>query len=557
MLNHLHVRDFAIVDELTLEFDAGMTTLTGETGAGKSILLDALGLALGDRAASDTVRPGAERAEINVTFDIGTLPACQAWLQAQELDDEGECMVRRVVQANGRSRGFINGRPVPLQQLRELGEQLVDIHGQHEHQSLMRRDIQRSIVDDHAGNDELLRDAARLHQALGECETEMDDLRGGFEDQDARRDLLRYQTGELEGLDLSTEGLEALNAEHRRLANAGTLAETSQRLLQMLYEEEHAAQSIIGQGLRELEESLDKDPALGEVHEQLAGAQAHLEEAVSGLRHHLDSIDLDPARLAEVEERISNLSDLARKHQVREEELGDVHERLCRELEALEHSDERLEELQQRHGALTREYRDVAEKLRERRRNAAAALGDSVTAQLAELSMTGAAFRIDVTPRESGQPTPHGLDDISFQVRTNAGQPFGPLNRIASGGELSRLSLAIQVAAAGTTHIPTLIFDEADAGIGGGVAEVVGRQLRRLGEYHQVLCVTHLPQVASQAHHHLQVHKRTQADSTATTVQPLDREQRVQEVARMLGGVELTDATMEHAAEMLQRAESA
>lgn len=557
MLNHLHVRDFAIVDELELEFGSGMTTLTGETGAGKSILLDALGLALGDRASAETVRPGAERAEIIATFDISGLTDCEAWLAEQELDDEGECMLRRVIQASGRSRAFINGRPVPLQHLRELGAFLVDIHGQHEHQSLMRKDVQRMIVDNYAGNGELLVETAQLHRSLQECEQAMSRLQGGFEDQDARRDLLLYQTQELEGLDLSSEALESLDAEHRKLAHAGTLVESGQRLLQSLYEDETSAQSIIGLAVREVEGLLDKDSSLAPIHEQLAGAQAQLEEAVDGLRRHLDGLDMDPARLTEVEERISTLSDLARKHNVREQELGDVFETLRAELDDLEHSGERLAELQQQRDKLKAHYQDVAERLRKARETAADALSDAVTGQLGELSMSGAAFHVEVDPRSGETATPHGLDDISFQVRTNAGQPFGPLNRIASGGELSRLSLAIQVAASGTTHIPTLIFDEADSGIGGGVAEVVGRQLRALGQHHQVLCVTHLPQVASQAHHHLQVHKRTEDETTATTVTPLARDERIQEVARMLGGMELTQATVEHATEMVTNAESA
>ncbi|MDN3518354.1 DNA repair protein RecN [Aquisalimonas lutea] len=556
MLIHLHVRDFTIVDELELDFHSGMTTLTGETGAGKSILLDALGLALGDRASADVVRPQADRTEISATFDVDTLPDCVAWLEEQDLADDSDCILRRVVQSNGRSKAFINGRPVPLQQLRELGAFLVDIHGQHEHQSLMRRDVQRAIVDAHAGNATLLQEVQRLHQEIGECERAREALRGGFEDQESRREILAYQTSELEALDLTPEGLDALNAEHRRLANAGTLLESGQRLLQMLYEDDQAAQSVLGQALRELDDLLDKEPALEAVHEQISGAQAQLQEGVSVLRNYLDGLEIDPARLAELEERIGTLSDLARKHQVAEEELADVHERLAAELRELDNSGERLAELEQQHRALLEDYHRRAAELRERRQAAAADLAEGVTGQLAELGMAGAAFSIQVSPRDEGRPSPHGLDDISFQVRTNAGQPYGPLNRIASGGELSRLSLAIQVAATGSTRIPTLIFDEADAGIGGGIAEVVGRQLRSLAGHHQVLCVTHLPQVASQAHHHLQVYKRSEDERTATTVAPLDRDQRIQEVARMLGGMELTRATMDHAAEMLEKAES-
>lgn len=557
MLNHVHVRDFAIVDELELEFGAGMTVLTGETGAGKSILVDALGLALGDRASADTVRPGAERTEISATFDVSALEACQEWLRDNELDDDTECLVRRTVQAGGRSRAFINGRAVPLSQVRTLGEFLLDIHGQHEHQSLMRRDVQRTMVDRFADNDALLRDVAALHRDLESTRKAMDELRGGFADQQARRDLLAYQTQELQALDLSPEGLEALETEHRRLANADSLAEGSQRLLTLLYEDEQAAQSLLGQGLRELDDLVAKDPELAPARDALGGAQAQLEDAVATLRQRLDSLEIDPQRLQALEDQIATLSDLARKHQVREDELGSVRDRLQAELEALDNSGERLAELETRYKQLEDAYTDKAHALRERRQTAAEELARRVTEQLGELSMADAAFHVAVAPLAQESPTPHGLDEITFQVRTNAGQPFGPLNRIASGGELSRLSLAIQVAAAGTAAIPTLIFDEADAGIGGGVAEVVGRQLRSLGAHHQVLCVTHLPQVASQAHHHLQVAKYTRDETTATTVQPLAREERVEELARMLGGIDRTQTTMEHAAEMLDRGASA
>lgn len=557
MLMHLHIRNFTLVDRLDLDVSPGMTALTGETGAGKSILLDALGLTLGDRADTDTVRTGAERAEVTVNFSIGSLPTVGSWLQEHDLDDEGECLLRRVVHANGRSRGFINGRPVPLQLLRELGEQLVDIHGQHEHQSLMKRDIQRAVLDAFANSEPYLSKVRDLHVRIANIDREIEALSGGHEDADTRRDLLSYQVQELDGLDLTADAIGALEEEHRRLANAGNLLETSQQLLQILYEDDGSAQSILGQAQRSLESVASVDHVFSEVLDLVASSLVQLEEGVDTLRRHADSIDLDPERLAEVEQNISRLTDLARKHHCRPEELGETRDRLQAELDRLEHAGENLEKLAgARTEALTL-YRAAAAELSSHRRSVAETLGDMVTEQLSDLGMGGAAFRIALKPMERQETTPHGLDQVSFEVRTNAGQAFGPLNRIASGGELSRISLAIQVAAADSTDIPTLIFDEADSGIGGGVAEVVGRQLRALGRSHQVLCVTHLPQVAAQAHNHFKVSKHTETDSTRSDVSPMAEDERVREIARMLGGVEITDTTLEHAGEMVSRAQTA
>lgn len=554
MLNHLFIKNYTIVDKLDIDLQAGLTALTGETGAGKSILLDALGLTLGDRAASDAVRRGADKAEISVSFDLTRTPQVSEWLSEHDLDEDGDCVLRRVIHANGRSRGYVNGRPVPLQMLRELGEQLVDIHGQHEHQSMMRPDVQRSLVDAFAGNQSLLNDVDALYRRSRDIEAAMRQLAGGHDDADAQRDLLTYQLQELDAVELEPAAIAALDEEHRRLSNAGSLLQSAHTLLDVLYDGEVSAQSLLGHARRELEEQIANDAVFGEVHTLVDQALVQIEEGVDTLRRHVDRLDLDPQRLQTLDEQIAILNQLGRKHRVRTDELLEARENIRQTLHDLENADEKLSSLQAELTDIQYRYQQLAEQLRSRRTEAAEQLGVQVTATLQELGMKGAAFRIAVTPMESKALTTHGQDQVTFQVRTNAGQPFGALSRIASGGELSRISLAIQVVAADSTTIPTLIFDEADVGIGGGVAEIVGRQLRHLGSTHQVLCVTHLAQVASQAHHHLQVSKSSEQDSTASAVLPLEDAARIQEIARMLGGMEITAATLRHAEEMVQKA---
>ena len=557
MLTNLHIRDFAIVERLELDFEPGMTTLTGETGAGKSILLDALGLALGDRAASDLVRHGADRAEVMLSFTVDDCPAAARWLADNDLEEDGECLIRRVVQENGRSKGYVNGRPTPLQMLRDLGEQLVDLHGQHEHQSLMKKDVQRTLLDEYAGNGELLARVADLYRRLREIEHERHELQGSEQDHQARQEILEYQLDELRALDLSAEAQGNLEAEQRRLAHAGELIETSQRLVQALYEDEQSAQSILGQSIRALEDLRDVDSGMAASYDMLASALVQIEEAADSLRKFVDDTDLDPTRLEWVDQQLQTLNDLARKHHARPEELPAVLQDLEGDLEKLQGSESRLAALAEERAAAEKVYSDLAGQLRARREKTAQELSSKTTDHLKHLGMGGAQFHIAVTPMESSAPTPHGLDIIEYQVRTNPGQPLGPLNRIASGGELSRISLAVQVVAARATHIPTLIFDEADSGIGGAIAEVVGRQLRQLAESHQVLCITHLPQVASQAHHHLRVEKASSGERTSTSVTPLSDDARIEEIARMLGGVEITAATLDHAREMVEKGQAA
>jgi len=396
-----------------------------------------------------------------------------------------------------------------------------------------------------------------LHERIQGIDGEIASLSGGHEDTAARQDLLTYQLQELEGLDLVPASIEALEQEHKRLANAGDIMAAASHLLQILHEDDSAAQSLLGQAQRSLEPFINVDPGFAEVHELISGSMIQLEEAVDSLRRHTDGMDMDPARLSELEDAITRFSDLARKHRCRPQELEAVRDGIALELERLQHAGEHLQRaMEDRRQALS-EFTRAAAELSEHRRQAANRLSQLVTDQLADLGMQGAAFRISVTPLDKREFTAHGLDQIAFEVRTNAGQPFGPLARIASGGELSRISLAIQVSAADSTRIPTLIFDEADSGIGGGVAEVVGRQLRALGRSHQVFCVTHLPQVAAQAHNHLKVSKQTAEDSTRSQVNSMDAEERIREVARMLGGMEITDTTLEHAGEMVSRAQIA
>jgi len=557
VLTHIHIRDFAIVDELELELGPAMWALTGETGAGKSILVDALGLALGDRGDSSLVRGGAERAEISVGFDLGDAEDARRWLEEQDLGTDDECYLRRVLGSDGRSRGYINNRPVPMQSLRELGEMLVDIHGQHEHQSLLRRDTQRRLLDDFAGNAERLARLQDIHQEWKTQSERLENLRAAATDRAERLDLLRFQVDELEQLNLNTEELAGIGEEHSRLAHAGQLLETCERAVAGLYEaEDGAVHDQLSHIHAELEPLCDIDPQLATARELLGNALVQVGEAVDELRHYTDRLDLDPQRLQWLEQRLASIHDLARKHRVDDMELPGLAERLRTELDELDHADEHLATLEESIGQLRARYDQAADELSEKRRGAAETLNQRVDAIVQQLGMAGAGFRIAVTAT-GGRPSPSGVDTVEFLVSTNPGQAFQPLAKIASGGELSRFSLAIQVVLAHNTRIPTLIYDEVDTGIGGAVAEVVGRQLRALGEVRQVLCVTHLPQVAAQAHQQLRVSKALAKGTVRTHIEALDQGARVEEIARMLGGVEISAQTRAHAGEMIDKAQKA
>ena len=554
MLNRIEIRDFAIIDELAIDLHPGLSVLTGETGAGKSILLDALGLCLGDRADTSMVPETATRSEIHVIFDVSDTPRAKAWLAEENLDEDNECLLRRVIQGNGRSQAWINGRPVTRYQLEQLGSLLVGIHGQHAHQALMRPEMQRRTLDGFAGHGDKLEAVSTLHAQWQGVEAEIRSLSGGDGDHQDRMDLLRYQLEELDEKALTEAAFAELEQEQRRLAGASEIITACQQALELLHEGDTTAQTLIAAAERALDPHLDVDTALTEARDLLATGQVQLEEACQGLRHFADRLEIDPERLQVVEDTLSRLHDLARKHQVEPEGLAAHAESLRDELNRLESADSRLLELHAERDRLLDEYRSAAASLSESRREAARQLGGRVDDLLAQLGMAGAQLTIVVDPDSEAAPAAHGTDRVRFDVRTNPDQRPAPLQKIASGGELSRIGLALEVATADTAELPALIFDEADTGIGGGVAEVVGRQLRALARHHQVLCITHLPQVAAQGTHQLQVEKRQRDDGrTVTDVRQLCADERTSEIARMLGGLEITEKTLNHAREMLER----
>jgi DNA repair protein RecN (Recombination protein N) len=555
MLTQLYIRDFAIVRELSLAFESGFTVLTGETGAGKSILIDALALVLGDRADSDVIRHGCTRAEISASFALKPAHAAAKWLKDHDLFNDEECVLRRVVEADKPSRGLINGRPAPIQMLRELGEFLVDIHGQHEHQSLLRRDAQRDILDDFAGLEDTVRALAVQHHDMLSLRDHLAALKQQTVDREARVELLRYQVRELDALGLAADEIPALEEEHARLTNGAELIEGVQAVAQAVLEDEEAAVAQqLARAINRLETLGQYDPRLNEIITLLNEATIQVDDAGRRLNHYLESLELDPARLQAVEQRLSTVHDLARKHKVKSEELPGVHTRLRTELNNIENLDTSLGKLQENLEQARLTYLKVAEDISRRREVSAKKLARTVSDEMQELGMPGGKFEVSLTPLPEGETSAQGLERVEFLVSANPGQPARPLAKVASGGELSRISLALQVMLAGTGRIPTLIFDEVDVGIGGRVAEVVGRKLRALGQARQVLCITHLAQVAAQGEQHVQVRKRTEGKTTLAEVALLDERERTMEIARMIGGVEISKQTLAHAKDMLTRA---
>ncbi|MBL1259648.1 MAG: DNA repair protein RecN [Thiotrichaceae bacterium] len=558
MLSQLHIRNFAIVDRLDLDFNADLSVLTGETGTGKSILIDALGLVLGDRADSDMVRHGAARAEICATFELHDATQAAAWLHTNELDDDshkGECQLRRTITKEGRSKAYINGRPTTVQIIRELGEQLVDIHGQHEHQSLVKRDEQRRLLDHYAHHKPLTNEVATTFRLWQKISREFETLNEAARSRDQQMILLRHQTEELQTLNLTTRSLQKLEDEHKRLANAGQLINTYQSALTTLDDDDHAIAPKLQQISAQLQPLLDSDKQLTTVIEMINGAAIQIDEATHELRHQLESLELDPQRLSEVDQQLSDIHDTARKHRMRPKELPGHYQTLCDELASLDNADATLEQLEKEIEVKATQYQKLANKLRKGRRSAAKKLNKLVTENMHKLGMPGGEFEITVTPYDDDKFTVHGTEQIEFLVKTNPNQIAKALSKVASGGELSRISLAIQVITSQQGAIPTLIFDEVDVGIGGRVAEIVGQKLRELGTSRQVLCVTHLPQVAALGHHHLQVQKQHSAKQVETRVQVLNETARNEEIARMLGGIEITEQTRAHANEMIMKAQ--
>jgi len=553
MLTLLQLRDFVIVDRAELELGAGLTALTGETGAGKSIVVDALLLIAGGRGGADVVRAGAERAEVTANF-TGLPAAARTWLDAQAIEHDGEVIVRRVIGVDGRSRAYVNGQLMPLQPLREFMEYLLEIHGQQEFQHLVRRDAQRDLLDDHLEERELGAVVAAAAGAGRACRRELETLEAAAANRESRLDLLRYQLTELESEVTTAAAIEELFAERKRLAGSGRLSAAARGALTAIYEaDEQSAHDLLAKASAALRAAAELDPALAAPAQFLAEATILTHEAAATLQRYLDTLDLDPGRQEEIERHAAALEGLARKHRLEVQELPAQLARLREEIQQLDHAEISLQERKRQLADLEREFRAAAARLTEARQHAAHRLGTAISALMQTLGMTGGRFAVRVDPgaADFGE---HGVDDIEFQVSANPGQPLKSLARVASGGELSRISLAVQVSAASKAAALCRVFDEVDSGIGGAIAEIVGRQLRELGASAQVLCVTHLAQVAAQAHTQFRVVKQSDGKATRTAVKPLDDTERVDEIARMLGGVDITAEARAHAADMLSRA---
>jgi DNA repair protein RecN (Recombination protein N) len=555
VLTSLQIRDFAIIDAVEIEWRAGLTVLTGETGAGKSIVVDALQLLAGGRAGAEVVRHGAERADVAATFDVVKGPReLKRWLEEHSVSCEGELAIRRVISSDGRSRAYLNGQAAPVQLLREVGNILIDIHGQHEFQSLVRPAAQRELLDGFGRHEALTGQVGIAHRVWLEILNRTLTLEGRAHDRESRLELLRHQVRELEALSLTATEFDELTEERARLANHGRLAEGAQAaLLQLFEEDEGSAYASASRALQALKSLAAVDAKLAAVATVVEEAGIQIREAARELQHYLDGLEVDTGRQNLVEERLAAIEELARKHRVTPHELPERAAKLGEELDDLEHADTDLAGLRKDQAAALTNYRSLAQQLTARRATAGRQLAKDITLRMQTLGMTGGRFQVEITPLTEAEPAVHGIDQIEFRVTANPGQPLRPLAKVASGGELSRLSLAVQVSCA-ARDTRCMIFDEVDAGIGGAVAEIVGRELRALGERGQVICVTHLPQVASQGHQHLRVTKVNDGRTTRTSLAELSPEERIEELARMLGGVEVTAKAREHAQEMLRAA---
>lgn len=553
MLTHLAVNNYAIVDHLELELERGMSVVTGETGAGKSIMLDALALTLGDRADSGTVRPGAANADILATFDITAIPEATQWLTERDLNtDEGQVILRRVVTAEGRSRGYINGSPCPQQDLKALGSMLIDIHSQHEHQSLLKTDTHRRLLDNFAAAGDLARQVQLAAQRCRQTQQALQQASDMTEEQNARTQLLTYQLEELNNLSLQEGELDQLEREQRELANADLIMHSCQEIIDLCREDDKGSVlQALSSSLSRLSGLREHGRSIEEAHDLLTGAQIQVEEAVGELVRYMDHFEADPQRQQEVEERMGTIHDLARKHRINADQLLALQQQLIDELETIQQQGADQERLKEELQAYREHYQALANKLSTARQKAAVKLAKAVTSEVQQLGMPGGRVEVELKPLDPQQYSPHGLESIEFMISANPGQPAKPLAKVASGGELSRISLGIQVITAQTSRVPTLVFDEVDVGIGGPTAEIVGKLLRQLGERGQVVTVTHLPQVAAQGHQHLFVRKEQKRNSTRTCIDKLDHEGRVHEVARMLGGIELTEESLAHARRQL------
>jgi DNA repair protein RecN (Recombination protein N) len=555
MLQTLSLRDFVIVDQLELDFSSGFTVLTGETGAGKSILLDALSLVLGERADSSQIREGCSRAEISALFRIDPqqIEHFNQWLDEQgfPIEDDGQSLVlKRTVEANGRSRAFINGSVATLVQLREAGDQLVDIHGQHAHQLLLKGGAQRELLDRHANHLDLVAEVSQLFKTLNESRRRLEQAENAGQDIERERERLEWQLEELTELSPQEGEWTTIQSEHARLANGAKIMSGCQEAIDALSDADNSVESTLSKASTNISALAEHDSALSDISQALESAQIQIDEAVHGLNRYLQKLDLDPARLSEVEERMQALHGAARKYRTEADDLPKLLLDTAERLEALTAS-QNIEALRERVKQEELAYLKQAKQLSQKRNKAALDLAKQVTTAMQDLSMAGGQLEIALLPLAEGGA--HGLEQIEFLVAGHAGSTPRSLAKVASGGELARISLAISVITSKASFTPTLIFDEVDAGIGGAVAETVGKLLRQLGESHQILCVTHLPQVAAQGNHHLKVSKSQAGDKTLSQVMPLGRSERVEEVARMLGGATITDTTRRHARELLEQ----
>lgn len=556
MLTQLSIRHFATIDQLELDAHAGLTVITGETGAGKSIVIDALAQALGQRGSSDQVRPGHERAELTAGFSLDDNPHAQQWLAERLLDDdENICQLRRTLSRDGRSRAWINGRPCTLQEVKALADLLISIHSQHEHQQLLQKERQRDLLDSYADARSLADATATGWRHWQQASRAHAELLAEAANRCERDELLRFQLQELDALALEDTELAQLEAEQKRLANAGQLIQQCQQSLALLFDaEEHSVNDLVGQSSHWLFDAAIQDPALTSIAEGVDAARLQLEATCDDLRHYLDKLELDPARLTQVEERLDSIYTLARKYRVRPEELAAHHQQLLQSRDQLEGLDARLAQLEADERQAGCSYQKAAAALSSRRRQQAGKLNSGILKQLKMLGMKSASLEVSLLACEPGV---HGTETVEMLFSANPGQPPRPLSKVASGGELSRLSLAIQVVCAERLTLPCLVFDEVDVGVGGGIAENVGTLLRQLGHKAQVLCITHQPQVASQGHQHWRVHKQQGKTRTDTSIGKLEADERIEEIARMLGGVKLTAATRQHAEEMLDHGQVA
>ena len=555
MLLSINISNYTLVESLEIEFAQGTTAITGETGAGKSLVLDALGMALGDRADTDTIRHGKERAEITATFDINTIEAAKTWLDANDFNSDENCILRRIYTREGRSRGYINGQPSTMSQLQELGDMLTDIHSQHEHQSLLRKETHRRLLDEYANAEDLATKVASEYSAWYKVHIDLTNLLQRSDELDDRKDLLNFQVNELQQIDLTAKHLEQLELEQKTLANAEQIVQDSHNLLAICEQAEgFNLRDSLNRALSILANIEYKPEALKITEELLQGGLIQIEEAINEISHHIDRFEADPQRLQIVEEQLSAIFQLSRKHRVNPDQLETTLQTLEAELKNLIGGSENINALEEKLADLASSYEKSAKQLSSKRKAASKAMSKDINRQLQKLSMEGAELLVQLSPVNNCEYRSRGLEEIEFLLATNPGQPHKMLAKIASGGELSRVSLAIQVVAASHSTMPTLVFDEVDVGIGGSTADIVGQLIKQLGERGQVISVTHQPQVAAHAHHHYRASKVIEDNSAESLMAPLNQQQRVEELARMLGGAKVTKQTLSHASELLSLA---